>query len=543
MICPHCQSENRDGAKFCNECGFPLTGLIAVSEAASNVHEATLKAADQEVDSSAYDDAEEHVDAALDESLPTIDVRGLNVDENGNPYSDDGDIAKPSFDDAPYVDEDDASDEYDGYVEESPTVGLDVSNADEFDFDPIPLDEEESEVYDRDLDEREGYEGDASATSVIPTVPPVVSSSDKTQALTPVSSNNDLWRGGGTMEMPRVEEDRSGFGGYRAPEGSPQDGPSGRKGKGKIIAIVVLVVVLAAAAAAFATYQMELWGGKVVPDVLGMTEADATSTLEEAGFTVRSMDASSDEPEGLVLLTDPANGNRAEKGSEVIIHVSVARVVPSVVGLPQQEALDALADAGYTRVSVVTEKSNETEESVIAVDPVEGTKATATAQVTLTVAEPYYVPDVSGQEASAAQAALEAEGYVVTVSRMYTEEYPENTAISTDPVAGTKLNTGESVTLFVAMSRASELVSVTYNTMLWAGADVTVNGVSYTVDSVDAVTYQGNDTVAYTFTGTPYTYFLGVRIELDPTSVSGTLTFNDDNTLAASSPTFSVNVS
>ena len=24
MICPHCQSENREGAKFCNECGSPL---------------------------------------------------------------------------------------------------------------------------------------------------------------------------------------------------------------------------------------------------------------------------------------------------------------------------------------------------------------------------------------------------------------------------------------------------------------------------------------------------------------------------------------
>ncbi|MFR3090604.1 MAG: zinc-ribbon domain-containing protein [Eggerthella lenta] len=23
MICPNCQSENKDGAKFCNDCGFP----------------------------------------------------------------------------------------------------------------------------------------------------------------------------------------------------------------------------------------------------------------------------------------------------------------------------------------------------------------------------------------------------------------------------------------------------------------------------------------------------------------------------------------
>ena len=29
MICPNCQTENRDQAKFCDECGFPLSGLIA----------------------------------------------------------------------------------------------------------------------------------------------------------------------------------------------------------------------------------------------------------------------------------------------------------------------------------------------------------------------------------------------------------------------------------------------------------------------------------------------------------------------------------
>ncbi len=34
MICPNCQSENKDGAKFCNDCGFPLTGRMAAVAAA-----------------------------------------------------------------------------------------------------------------------------------------------------------------------------------------------------------------------------------------------------------------------------------------------------------------------------------------------------------------------------------------------------------------------------------------------------------------------------------------------------------------------------
>lgn len=29
MICPNCRTDNRDGAKYCDECGFPLAGKIA----------------------------------------------------------------------------------------------------------------------------------------------------------------------------------------------------------------------------------------------------------------------------------------------------------------------------------------------------------------------------------------------------------------------------------------------------------------------------------------------------------------------------------
>ena len=31
MICPKCNHENRDGAKFCNECGSPLAAAVAPS--------------------------------------------------------------------------------------------------------------------------------------------------------------------------------------------------------------------------------------------------------------------------------------------------------------------------------------------------------------------------------------------------------------------------------------------------------------------------------------------------------------------------------
>mgnify|MGYP002248430523 CR=1 FL=1 len=105
---------------------------------------------------------------------------------------------------------------------------------------------------------------------------------------------------------------------------------------------------------------MELWGGKIVPDVTGMTQADATYMLQNKGFAVRSTTVPSDSTEGLVLLMDGA-GARQQEGAEVVIHVSTSRTVPKVVGSSQDSALKALSDNGFENVDVQLERSDEPE--------------------------------------------------------------------------------------------------------------------------------------------------------------------------------------
>ncbi|WP_241675531.1 zinc-ribbon domain-containing protein, partial [Gordonibacter urolithinfaciens] len=62
MICPNCRSENKEGAKFCNECGFPLTGRMAAVAAASTSDD-TLRSIAAEGGAAPVDDA-----AAVDEA-------------------------------------------------------------------------------------------------------------------------------------------------------------------------------------------------------------------------------------------------------------------------------------------------------------------------------------------------------------------------------------------------------------------------------------------------------------------------------------------
>jgi serine/threonine-protein kinase len=60
-----------------------------------------------------------------------------------------------------------------------------------------------------------------------------------------------------------------------------------------------------------------------VPDVEGMSEAQATSELEDAGFVVDSSTVTVSDPleDGLVQTQNPAGGQQATKGSTVNITV------------------------------------------------------------------------------------------------------------------------------------------------------------------------------------------------------------------------------
>lgn len=67
-------------------------------------------------------------------------------------------------------------------------------------------------------------------------------------------------------------------------------------------------------------------GGAAVPDVTGLTENDAVSELEAAGFTVRVVPEPTPNPDeaGVVLRQQPGAGERARRGDEVTVFVGEA---------------------------------------------------------------------------------------------------------------------------------------------------------------------------------------------------------------------------
>lgn len=523
MKCPNCQSENRDGAKYCDECGFPLSGRIAAVAAAAEEGEgdALVALADTSATGERADDAPggpspESPDAI---DIPSIDVIGVNVDENGNAF------------DCTYAPEDDAEDFSDDGAFEKDLPAEDFSEDGNL-FEPqegldfAPLDDE----YLGERDDDRFAEWDSDRTADLSGIERLVD-----PGYVPPAS---AWRTGDTMEMPAQGETPSGSPrDFRAPD--PNAKKRRRPRKGAVVAI--LVALLAVGAAAAATYHMELWGGCVVPDVVGKSQADATYELEAKGFSVKAMQVKSDDVEGKVLLTDPSAGSRQAQGAQVVIHVSAARVVPEVVGLPRDEAVELFKEEGLENVEYETEFSDAAKGSVLSVDPEAGEKVKASTHIVVKIATPYTVPNVVGKTSDEAQATLSDASFVPNVVQVYDESVKEGQVVSTDPEAGAELPSGSTVTVNVAKSRSAELVSVTH-TYFQSSAKFSIDGVTYEVnpDTLD-VSYVGDNTTKYTISARvvethDYLFFGTQTLYGEWKAVSGTITWGDDNGVAASSP-------
>ena len=196
-----------------------------------------------------------------------------------------------------------------------------------------------------------------------------------------------------------------------------------------------------------------------VPDLSGAA-ADAPDLLAAANLTGSSSDAFSDSvPAGDVISQDPAAGTSVDVGSSVsyVVSQGVAPdvTVPPVRGLPEAEAATVIEDAGLT----IGERVEQSHENVAAgaaikTDPASDSDVPTGSAVTLYVSTGSAltsVPDVNDQPEADAIAAIEAAGLSVGDTKRPTNGgIPAGNAVKTEPAAGTELDLGTAVTLFVS---------------------------------------------------------------------------------------------
>ncbi len=607
MICPQCNTENRDGAKFCDECGFRLPSELSTSPAepaepsveASAVEDPSVE--EPSVDASAVDESAVEEPSAASVSSGEVspasacacegtldDLRNIDLDALAFAEARAHSVLQ-GWNELESCEAADLSTQKTGEISPvaatySLTSADNAPSDDAVDADQDPRDSEEepercgSSPHSSSESSYEGGDargqGSSSAISAQKPVvdlsgfdeylvdssyappesasrrgdtmqlPPITpSAAERTAFIAPDPAEKGKWRrskGSAASDANQDESHRSedeSTPSVKAEEGSSEkaDSPQ-RPRKTRIALIGAAAAVAVAVICAGVTYQMEMWGGKIVPDVSSMTQSDAAYILRNKGFEVRITSVPSDETEGIVLLMDPKAGARQEAGSEVVIHVSTSRVIPDVTGKTADEAKKLFEDSGFTNVSFTTEKSDEAEGSVLSVEPAAGSKAKAASAISVVVAEPYTVPDVDGMSVDEAAEAIEEAGLVPSRIIVYNESVSEGTLLGVDPASGTKVESGSTVTISVSKSRGSELVAAARSYL--SGASLAASdGSTFAVSSVDSCTYLGSDKVSFTATGRASTSVsvLGQTLSVsgDTKQVTGLVTFDSGNNVTS----------
>ncbi len=207
-----------------------------------------------------------------------------------------------------------------------------------------------------------------------------------------------------------------------------------------------------------------------VPDVMGKTEANAKSTLQNSGLkaTVKYQDVTDQAKDGKVVSMSYASGKSVEKGTTVTItvgrYVAPKKTVPNVTGRSVADAKSLLEGNGL-KVNVVERSVTEESQNgmVLSSAPSSGSSVEAGTTVNITVGklQKVTIPDVTGGSYTKAEQLLNSAGLEAEkATENVTDEELHGKVIATSPAEGKKVAYGTKVTVTVGNYKNTPKVPV-----------------------------------------------------------------------------------
>jgi beta-lactam-binding protein with PASTA domain len=193
-----------------------------------------------------------------------------------------------------------------------------------------------------------------------------------------------------------------------------------------------------------------------VPAVVGLKQNNAVHRLDERGLVPQLATGPSKFPVGIVFAQDPGAGTHVNRGSLVNVSVSSSAQVsvPNVVGTKTSVAVSRLKAAGL-QAQVTTVPATAAAGVVVKENPAAGTKVAKGSTVALNVSKGQTtVPDVRGQPASDAKAALQTAGLVPFEFKVPSAQ-PKGTVTAQKPLPNKKVGRGSKVRINVSTGSAS----------------------------------------------------------------------------------------
>jgi len=228
-----------------------------------------------------------------------------------------------------------------------------------------------------------------------------------------------------------------------------------------------LWIIAGAGVALIALFAIVWSQGNVgVPDVIGMTQEQASAELESVGLNVG--EASSDPTlavaPGTVTGQTPAHGTNLREGAKVDLLVAELPMVevPDLVGKPASEAEADLAVAGLRAGQVTGVSSSEAPEgTVVTQSPSSAEEVPVASTVDVEIStgpKADAVPDVTGLTSVDAVEVLAAAGFGSSQTSKSSADAAAGVVIEQSPVAGVTLQEGATVALTVSSGPASASV-------------------------------------------------------------------------------------
>ncbi len=221
--------------------------------------------------------------------------------------------------------------------------------------------------------------------------------------------------------------------------------------------IAVVVVVLGAMLVLLKIFTPAPSEQVAVPDLRGLTVAQATKLLSNTGLVLGDQlpQASADRPKDTIISQSPAREIMVSKGSTVDIVISTGPgqvAVPNLVDLTSPDQAKAALQAANLVLGTVTQQDGDAPAgTVLSSDPAADNLVDPGTTVSIVISSGMVaVPNVVGEPATQAEAELMNLGFQVAHVTQVDTTVAEGTVLQQDPVGGTSLQQGGTVTLTVS---------------------------------------------------------------------------------------------
>ena len=284
---------------------------------------------------------------------------------------------------------------------------------------------------------------------------------------------------------------------------SDDDGTSNadaaRKRRTAIIATLVAIALLLIGGSVWALSRSAAEPETVaVPNVVGLSQADAKSQIEAAGLTWElnpDKVASDTVDKDSVASTDPAGGTQAEKGATVRVTISSGpdsvTLPDNLVGMSPDDARKAVEALGLKWDVNSSKVASDTvpEGKVAQTNPSPGSKVKAGQTITAYLSsgsDQVEVPDLSGMSQDQARSALKAVGLELGNVSTVDSDKEKDRIVEQDPDSGSKVKKGTSIAVSVSSGKAAqvEIPSVVGIGREDAEAQLKALGLTVTVEEV-----------------------------------------------------------